>query len=145
MRALWFIPIDVRAQDAETVKALDAALERFTTLFNNHDAEALSNEYARDANALWTDGKQMNSREDVRASLAEFFQKNPHVKTKFSDVTRKMLTRRIVVENGIWHESGHSEKGLPTKGMYSAIMMQRQGKWLIVHDRAWTMPEQNAD
>ena len=82
-----FAPNGVYAQDDEVNKTLDVLLERFTTLFNKHDAKGLSKQYAQDANVLYTDGKQMNSRKEVHASFVEFFEKNPNVKTRFSTST----------------------------------------------------------
>jgi len=52
-------------------------------------------------------------------------------------VSRKFLTPDIVIEDGKWEETGHKEVGLPKKGFYTAILVKRNGKWLVVHDRGY--------
>ena len=122
---------------AEDNKSLDESLKAWITAFNKHDAKATAATYADDADLMDPKGERMKGREAIEKGLADFFSKNPNVTARLSDVSRRFLTADILVEDGTWEESGHSEVGRPTKGFYSSILMKRNGKWLVVHERAW--------
>lgn len=126
----------VQAQD-DVLKELDSLQDRYIALFNSHDAKALAMEYSEDTNVVYTDGIHISSRKEMEASLTENFKKNPKVTTKLSILKRTLLAEHIVLEDGTWEEAGHSEPGLPTKGMFTTVFVKKNGKWLIVHDRAW--------
>ena len=119
---------------AEVKKTLDESLENWVALFNGHDAKSLGKEYTRDAEVIMPTGERLAGRAAIEKGFAETFAKNPHVRIKLSDVSRRLLTPRIVIEDGKWEESGHSEVGLPKNGLYTAILVKRQGRWLSKHE-----------
>ena len=121
----------------EEKKTLDEALEVWATTFDSHNAKALALEYAEDADLMVATGERYKGRAAIENGFVEFFSKNPDVRVKFSEVSRKFLTPDIVVEDGKWEETGHKEVGLPKKGFYSAVLVKRNGKWLVVHDRGY--------
>ena len=121
----------------EEKKTLDEALEVWATTFDSHNAKALALEYAEDADLMLATGERYKGRAAIENGFVEFFSKNPDVRVKFSDVSRKFLTPDIVIEDGKWEETGHKEVGLPKKGFYTAILVKRNGKWLVVHDRGY--------
>jgi uncharacterized protein (TIGR02246 family) len=120
-------------------KALDGALEAWVAAFNKHDAKALALEYAEDANLMTPTGEVLKGREAIAKFFSELFSKNPNLQTKLSNVARTVLAPEIVVEDGEWEESGHSEAGSPTKGHYTTILVYRNGKWLAIHERGWSI------
>ena len=121
-------------------QGLDEALEAWVTAFNKHDAKAIAMEYAEDADVMFPSGEKFKGREAIEKGFADTFAKNPNVRTKLSDVSRMPLSSDIVVEDGTWEESGLTEKDAPTKGHYTTILTKRNGKWLIIHERAWASP-----
>ena len=119
---------------AEAKKSLDESLENWVALYNKHDAKSLGKEYTKDAEVIMPTGERLAGRAAIEKDLAETFAKNPNVRSKLSDVSRRLLTPRIVIEDGKWEESGHSEAGLPKNGFYTAILVKRQGKWISKHE-----------
>jgi len=118
----------------EVKKSLDASLENWVTLYNQHDAKSLGKEYTRDAEVIMPTGERLTGRAAIERDLTETFAKNPNVRIKISNVSRRLLTPRIVIEEGKWEESGHSEAGLPKQGMYTAILVKRKDRWISKHE-----------
>ena len=119
-------------------KGLDESLEKWITSFNKHDATAVAKTYTEDTDLMGPDGTRFKGRAAVQKYYAEFFSKNPNVKSKISGVSRRVLAPGVIVEDGTWEERGHSEAGQPTKGLYCAILVKKNGEWIVVHERAWT-------
>ena len=67
--------------------------------------------------------------------MAEFFAANPEVKLKLTVISRRFIKPDVLVEDGRWEESGHTQKGLPTEGLYTTVLVKQDGKWLSVCDR----------
>ncbi len=63
------------------------------------------------------------------------FAKNPNIKTKQTLVSRRFLTRKIVVENGRWDDTGHTDKQQSRSGLYTAVLIKKDGKWRVLCDR----------
>jgi uncharacterized protein (TIGR02246 family) len=134
-----------RANDTSIDKqALDEALELWVSAFNKHDAQALAKEYTEDAEIMMPTGERIQGRTAIEKSFAENFSKNPNIRSRLSDITRRGLAPDIVVEDGTWEESGHSEPGQPTKGHYTTVLVKRNGKWLAIHERGWVLIEGTA-
>lgn len=126
-------------------KQLDQALERWERLFNKHDAAALALEYTEDVNALsYIPGKLVKGRAELERDRNEYFEKNPKVKTRITVVGRTVLAPGVVLEDGKWEESGHSEEGLPTSGQYTCILLKKGDRWLISHERGWPLVESDS-
>ena len=123
----------------EANQELSEALEVWVTAYNKHDAQAVAREYAEDCDLMTLDGKRLRGRAAIEKDYAEIFSKNPNVKSKFSEVTRRLLAPGVVIEDGVWEESGHSEPGLPKKGHYSSVLAKIQGRWQVVHERSWVL------
>ncbi len=87
----------------EEKKTLDEALEVWATTFDSHNAKALALEYAEDADLMVATGERYKGRAAIENGFVEFFSKNPDVRVKFSEVSRKFLTPDIVVEDGAPH------------------------------------------
>jgi uncharacterized protein (TIGR02246 family) len=125
------------AVDAKGQQALDEALERWVSAFNKHDVETLGAEYAKDANALSFDGTVLTSRSKIMRDKAAYFESHPEVQIRLSNVQRKVVQPGVVIEDGTWDEWGHSDPKMPTHGRYSSVMVERDGRWQIVHERGW--------
>jgi uncharacterized protein (TIGR02246 family) len=131
------IPVSAQQESREAIQELDRSLEVWVTAYNEHNASALSRQYAEDGNMMVTTGERVQGRAAIEKTFAEFFSKNPQVKVKLSAVSRKFLTPNIVVEDGTWEESGNSNPAQPSKGFYTAVLVKQDGKWLVEVDRNW--------
>ena len=120
---------------ADDQKALDELVRAWDAAFNAHDARALAAHYTEDADQVLPTGDWVKGRAAIKKGHAENFAKNPDVKTKTSVLSRRFLTPDVVVEDGQWEDTGLTEKGLPTKGLYSAVLVKQGGNWLIVCER----------
>jgi uncharacterized protein (TIGR02246 family) len=121
---------------SDDVKGLDKNLAAWVAAYNAHDAKAVAATYAVDADMMGTSGELIKGRANIEKELAGFFAKNPNVKTKLSVVSRRFIKPDVAVEDGEWEESGHTEAGLPTKGLYTTVLVKQQGEWLSLCDRA---------
>lgn len=119
----------------DETKALNAALKSWETAFNNHDAQALGKLYDKNADAIDYYGETQKGRAAIAKGYAEMFAKNPNIKTKQTLVSRRFLTRKIVVENGRWDDTGHTDKQQPRSGLYTAVLVKKDGKWRVLCDR----------
>ena len=120
---------------SDETEALNAALKSWETAFNKHDAKALGKLYDKDADLIDFYGETQKGRAAIAKGYAEMFAKNKNIKTRQTLVSRRFLTRKIVVENGRWNDTGHTDKTLPTSGLYSAVIVKKSGTWRVVCDR----------
>ncbi|HAB10393.1 MAG TPA: hypothetical protein DCE47_01735 [Planctomycetaceae bacterium] len=120
---------------SDETEALNAALKSWETAFNKHDAKALGKLYDKDADLIDFYGETHKGRKAIEKGFAEMFAKNKNIKTRQTLVSRRFLTRKIVVENGRWNDTGHTDKTLPTSGLYSAVIVKKGGTWRVVCDR----------
>jgi len=120
---------------ADDVKGLDSTFNAWLDAFNKHDAKGLAALYAEDADVVLPSGTRLKGRAAVEKGTAEYFKNNPNVKTKNSVISRRFLKPDVAVEDGQWEDSGLTEVGLPTKGLYATLLAKLQGRWLLVCDR----------
>jgi uncharacterized protein (TIGR02246 family) len=127
---------------AEEQKTLDAVLDKWSEAFNSHDAEALSRHYTEDVLMILPDGTKLQGRAAVRKFFVRLFSEHPNVKNSGSDVTHRKLAQGVILEDGIWEESEHSSEINWTRGRYMVILVQRNEKWLVSHERDWVLVEE---
>ena len=118
----------------EVKKSLDESLENWVSLYNKHDAKALGKEYTRDAVVIMPTGEKLTGRQAIVKDLTDTFAKNPDIRIRLSDISRRQITPRIVIEEGRWEELNQSEVGLPKSGLYSAILVKRQDRWISKYE-----------
>ena len=80
------------------------------------------------------------SRKSLLKRFEEEFGKDGAVQQEITEVDRKILSPRIVVETGVWKNTGSTDKTRADRGRYSCILVKKKGKWLIVQDRGWAQP-----
>jgi uncharacterized protein (TIGR02246 family) len=122
-------------ETSEDTNALDRALEAWIAAHNAHDSKALAALYTDDADGMFADGRRVNGRAEIEKAWAEVFEKNPKVRTNQAVISRRFLKPDVVVEDGKWEDSGHTEDGLPTRGFYVAVLVKQGGKWMLACDR----------
>src|SRR5437867_2736664 len=84
---------------SDDAKALDDYLAGWTAAYNAHDAKALAALLAEEFDVVFTTGERVQGqrRADYEKGAAEYFAKNPKVKTKLSVISRRFLKPDVVV------------------------------------------------
>ena len=62
------------------------------------------------------------------------FAESKGLKLEHSDRSVRFLKSDVAVADGTWEITGRPE-GNPARGHYTAILMKRDGRWLIIYDR----------
>jgi len=132
-----FFPIAGVAQDNEIDPALKGLAKKYEDLFNAHNAEGISELYAKKTDVIHVTDVPMKSRKDVLAAIKKNFKENPNIQTKFTDIEYKKLSAKLIVESGRWEDSKLSGSPETVKGRYSAVWKKSKDKWLIVFERGW--------
>jgi len=133
------------AQTAKINKAeVDADAMAWQDAFNAHDAKVLSMQFAKDADVHYYPDPPLKGRAEIVKWYTEFFAKNPKAKTKITPVSRRMLTPTLIVEDGMYQDSGLSGEAKSVKGYYTTILRKTDSGWTNVHDRSWPAKDAKA-
>lgn len=120
--------------DAADEKALQEQNEAFVAAFNRGDLKAVTEAYAPDADFLSAQGQRLKGRDALEKYFAKGFAESKGLKLKHSDTSVRLLKSDVAVADGTWEITGRPD-GNPARGHYTAILMKRDGRWLIVYDR----------
>ncbi len=129
------------AQEEQINKELEVLLREWEKAFNAKDAARLATLYAERIDVIYEDNVHHRNRKSLQKSFQKQFKEEPNLKTVFSDVERLIVSPTLVIETGIWANTGAVDSSRPTRGRYSVTLQKIQGKWLVVHDRSWAMPQ----
>ena len=120
--------------DAGDEKALQEQNDGFVAAFNRGDIKAVIEAYAPDCDFLSAAGQRLKGREALEKYITKGFAESKGLKLKHSDSTVRFLKPDVAIADGTWEITGRPE-GTPARGHYTAILMKRDGQWLIVYDR----------
>ena len=120
---------------SEETEALDLVVAAWEKSFNSHDAKALSMLYSEDADLRLGRDDLLEGRDAIEKKWAGAFAKDPQVETKLKVIRRRFLTPTIVLEDGVWEEWGHTDKNAQKNGVWSSVLVKKDGKWLYTCDR----------
>ena len=120
--------------EAGDEKALQEQNETFVAAFNRGDIKAVAEAYAPDADFFSAWGQRVKGRDALEQYFAKGFAENKGLKLKHSDSSIRFLKPDVAIADGTWEITGRPE-GNPARGHYTAILMKRDGQWLIVYDR----------
>jgi uncharacterized protein (TIGR02246 family) len=120
--------------DPADEKALQEQNEAFVAAFNRGDIKAVAEAYAPDADFLSAQGQRVKGRAEIEKYFIRGFAENKGLKLEHSDRSIRFLKPDVAIADGTWEITGRPE-GNPARGHYTAILMKRDGKWLIVYDR----------
>jgi hypothetical protein len=134
-----FLSVCLRADETSTSE-LDEVAKKYTAAFNNHDPDALSKFYAKKTDVIHGDNVPRKSRREMRDAFAAYFKENPDVKASYTEIVRTTLTPKIVIESGVWQDSGVAG-GKTERGRYSAVFKKVNGTWLTIYERGWKTPD----
>jgi uncharacterized protein (TIGR02246 family) len=121
--------------DPADEKALQEQNDAFVAAFNKGDIKAVVEAYAPDCDFLSATGQRLKGRDALEKYIAKGFAESKEgLKLKHSDSTVRFLKPDVAIADGTWEITGRPE-GNPARGHYTAILMKRDGQWLIVYDR----------
>jgi uncharacterized protein (TIGR02246 family) len=120
--------------DPADEKALQEQNEAFVAAFNRGDIKAVAEAYAPDADFLSAQGQRVKGRDALEKYFAKGFAGSKGLTLKHSDSSIRFLKPDVAIADGTWEITGRPE-GNPARGYYTAILMKRDGQWLIVYDR----------
>lgn len=132
---------DDGALEGRINKELDAVLRQWEKSFNAKDAARVVTLYAEKTNVIYDDNVHHRNRQSLQKRFETRFKEEPKLQTIITDVERLIVSRSLVIETGIWANTGAKDSSRPTRGRYSCTLQKIKGKWLIVHDRSWAMPQ----
>jgi len=115
-------------------KALQEQNEAFVDAFNRSDIKAVAEAYAPDADFLSAQGQRIKGRDALEKYFTKGFAESRGLKLQHTDSSIRFLKPDVAIADGTWEITGRPE-GNPARGHYTAILMKRDGKWLIVYDR----------
>jgi len=119
-------------------KEIDSMVKEWDEAAANKDAKTLSNLYAQNADIIHYDNIHYEGRESIKQHFEKQFIDDPNLNKDFSDHQRIVLTPEIVIESAKSHITGSKiNPSPPTRGRYTATYIKKQGRWLIVYERAW--------
>lgn len=115
-------------------QALQEQNEAFVAAFNKGDIKAVAEAYAPDADFLSAQGQRVKGRDALEKYFARGFAESKGLELKHSDSSIRFLKPDVAIADGTWEITGRPQ-GNPARGHYTAILMKRDGQWLIVYDR----------
>ena len=115
-------------------KALEKRSETFVAAFNKEDIKVMAACCAPDCDFLSTDGQRMKGRNALEKYFAKGFAERKGLKLKHTHSSCRFLTPDVAIDDGAWELTGRPE-WKASKGLYTAVLMKRDGKWLVVYDQ----------
>ena len=131
------------AEKSQISKEVNSALKQWEKAFNAKDPIALANLYDLNTDVIYDDDVHHRSRQSMLKRFQERFRKEPNLRQKITEVQRTISSTHVVIETGVWENTGASDLSRPPRGRYSCTWMKKGQEWLIVHDRAWAMAKEN--
>jgi uncharacterized protein (TIGR02246 family) len=100
----------------------------FVEQYNAHKAEAVTALFAPDARMVFSDGTEVNGREQIKQSFDEAFAQNPKTAVSVVVDSIRFLTPDVAVEEGTTTMFPDGET-LTSEGRYTVLHLKREGKW----------------
>lgn len=132
---------DDGALKAQVNKELEVVLREWEKAFNAKDAARVVTLYAEQTNVIYEDNVHHRKRKSLQKRFETQFKEEPQLQCIITDVERLIVSPTLVIETGIWTNTGAKDSSRPTRGRYSCTLQKMKGKWLIIHDRSWAMPQ----
>src|SRR5262249_4954271 len=120
--------------DPADEKALRELNSSFVAAFDRGDVKAMAAAYAPDADFLSAEGLRVKGRAELEKYFAQGFAASNGLKLTHSHSSIRFLKPDVAIDDGTWEITGRP-KGKASKGLYTAVLMKQDGKWLIVYDR----------
>jgi uncharacterized protein (TIGR02246 family) len=122
------------AQDATTASPAETTIRQsapaYVNAFNARDSKALASQWSPDAVYLnRTTGEEVTGRDAIAAQFDTLFKAQPDLKLDVSVESIQLLSPNVAVEQGT--SRFLSPKREPEEVDYTAVYVQRDGKWLL--------------
>lgn len=128
-----------RANAAEISKTAHA----FEKAFNDHDAKAVSANFALHAEIIDSDGTVVQGRENIEQSFASFFEENPDANIRTEIASIRSLGPDLMIEEGTTYMTSNETNPLDIVH-YTVIYSKAGDQWLMSYARE-TASEDAAD
>lgn len=123
-------PSPARSDDDADELAIRAGAERFTKLYNAHDAKGLAALFALKAEMVDEDGKMVKGREAIEAEFAQQFKDQPECLMRVDIDSVRVLTPNIALEEGTARCA--AAPGEPEEiTNYTCVHVKVDGKWVL--------------
>ncbi len=124
-------------------KVIREKSKAYLDAFNRGDAAALAAHYAKDAEVVDRAGKVTRGREAIQKELESFFSKNKGVKVEQSCDAVRQVTPDVIIERGCI--TMNPSNAPPIHNRYTAVIVRRDGQWLIENLRTTEDAAASAD
>src|SRR3954451_19555107 len=128
--AIWWAPIECRADQVEDEAAIRKADDAYVEAYNKRDAKALAALWSPEA--VYVDpetGEEAVGREEIEKEFADTFSDLKDAKLEVKANSIKFLSPNVALENGVARIVRPKEE--PDESTYSALFVKREGKWLL--------------
>jgi len=129
------------APNDQVNKELEVVLREWEKAFNAKDTARVVKLYAEPTDVIYDDNVHHRTRKSLQKYFEKRFKEEPKLKAVITDVERLIVSPTLVIETGIWANTGVKDSSRPTRGRYSCTLQKIHGKWLIIQDRSWAMPQ----
>jgi uncharacterized protein (TIGR02246 family) len=119
------------AENSPEMTAVLANARAFEAAFAKADVKALANFFTEDAEYTADDGRTLNGRAEIEASLRAAFLTNKGAKLAINVDSVRVLAPEVVLEKGETAVSG--KNGESNGALYAAVHTKKDGKWQISH------------
>jgi uncharacterized protein (TIGR02246 family) len=118
-----------QAQPSAEEKTIREKSKAYVDAFNKGDAAAVAAHYAKDGEVVDRSGKTTRGREAIQKELEAYFAKNKGIKVEQSCEAVRSVTPDVVIERGCLTIT--PPNGQPAQSRYTAVLVKRDGQWLI--------------
>jgi len=139
-RMMWLILIMLaaaigRSEDQQPVpKDISEAIGALEEAFNQSDAKALAACWAAEGEFIGPGGERLIGREKIEAAFRDFLAAHPKAKLQLTATELRLLTNDVALVNLVG-EMQSGPRGAEASPFSSAVMVRRDGRWLIVRFR----------
>jgi uncharacterized protein (TIGR02246 family) len=123
------VPSQGAPRPSPEAQAILAADESFVKEYNTGNVKALAARFSEDAEVVEADGTRFQGRPLVEQRLAETFDESPGAKLEIKGESIQFLTPDVAKEEG--RTTVTPAKGAPETRRHTAILVKRDGRWLI--------------
>src|SRR6516225_2782893 len=132
--AAWAFSADLAQADDSDLKAIDAAGKAFVAAYNAKDATALATLWMENADYKDDTGLDYHGRAAIQRAFAALFAEHPDWKLELQVESSRLVTPTLATRDGIAVISP-PPAGPPGPNRYSAVLVLKDGKWLIASVR----------
>src|SRR6516165_6176583 len=132
--AAWASSAGLAQADDSDLKAMDAAGKAFVAAYNAKDATTLATMWTENADYKDDTGLDLHGRDAIQRAFAAQFAEHPDWKLEVHVESSRLITPTLATRDGIAVITP-PPAGPPGPNRYSAVLVLKDGKWLIASVR----------